>query len=295
MRVLVTGGTGFVGRAVVGALQDRGHTVRVLSRGARSAPPGAACLAGSVLRPDSLPGALDGCEAVVHLVGIISEVGDQTYERVHVDGTRNVVKAARAGGVGRFVHMSALGTRPEARSRYHRSKWAAEEAVRSSGLAWTLLRPGLIYGPGDGFVNLFAGMIRRSPVLPVVGPGTCRLQPVAVEDVARCVAGALEIQESVGRTLDLCGRESLTLNEILSEILRAMGRSRVRVHLPWSLANAQARMLEWVFPRLLGKASPMNRDQILMLQEDNIGDPEPACRLFGFEPVPFPEGLRRWL
>ena len=295
MKILITGGSGFVGGEIVRQALAAGHTVRVLSRGTRSAVSGAEQVRGSVLDPASLPSALAGVDAVLHLVGIISEIGDQTYERVHTDGTRNVVEAARAAGVSRYVQMSALGTRPHARARYHQSKWEAEQWVRASPLDWTILRPSLIYGAGDGFVTLFARMGRWSPLMPVFGPGTHQLQPVAVEDVARCFVGALSKRAAVASTLDVCGRERFSMNEILSLILEATGRTRLKIHLPWAMADLQARMMEAIFPTVLGHAPPLNRDQIRMLQEDNIGDPEPACRMFGFEPILFREGVRRFL
>jgi len=181
MRVLITGATGFVGRAVCEAVVREGHSVRGMARGSRSQAletpdAGMDWFRGSVLSPDDLRRALQGCDAVIHLVGIIGEIGDQTFERVHQEGTLRVVEAALSSGVRRMIHMSALGTRPAAVSRYHQTKWAAEEAVRGSGLDWTVFRPSVIYGPGDGFVNLFARMSRWSPVLPVIGRGTALLQ-----------------------------------------------------------------------------------------------------------------------
>ena len=295
MLILVTGGSGFVGREIVRQFVAAGDRVRVLSRGAAPAGDGVERIRGSVLEPASVAAAVSGVDAVVHLVGIISEVGSQTFERVHVGGTEVVVSATRAAGVRRYVHMSALGTRREARSRYHRSKWEAEELVRKSGLDWTILRPSLIYGPGDGFINLFARMSRVSPCIPVVGPGTNLMQPVDVGDVARCFCRAPSLRESVHQTLDLCGRERFNVNEILSMVLEVLGRRRALVHLPWGLAGLQARVLETIYPRLLGKASPLNREQILMLQEDNVGDPDPACGMFQLEPVRFREGIRRFL
>ncbi|MBN8246404.1 MAG: complex I NDUFA9 subunit family protein, partial [Verrucomicrobia bacterium] len=287
--------TGFVGREVVERLMQEGHVVRVISRGTRPPSAGPEWVRGSVLDARSLPAAFRDCHAVVHLVGIIGEIGEQTFERVHVEGTRNVIAACHAAGVSRLMHMSALGSRPGARSRYHQSKWAAEESVRDGGLRWTIFRPSLIYGRGDGFVTLFARFARWSPVLPVLGPGTQRFQPVAVGEVARCFAAAPGIPESVGCTVDVCGPERLTMNAILESLLAATGRNRPLLHLPWGIAGLQAGLLEAVVPRLLGKASPLNRDQVLMLQEDNVGDPGPATRLFGLEPVSFAEGIRRFL
>lgn len=295
VRVLVTGGSGFIGRAIVRELRTAGHVPRILARGTRTAGGEGEFVRGSILEPASLLPACTGCDAVIHLVGIISEVSEQTYEHVHTAGTQHLLAAAREAGVSRFVHMSALGTRPDAKARYHRSKWAAEAAVRSAGLAWTIFRPSVVYGPGDGLVNFFAGLSRWSPVLPVIGPGKGLLQPIAVEDVARCFVGALSRPETISHAYELCGRERFTFIEVLDEILAATGRRRLKLHLPYALARLQAGLLEAVFPTLLGQAPPLNRDQIVMLGEDNVGDPEPACRTFGFEPIRFREGIRRFL
>lgn len=297
MNVLVTGGTGFVGREVVAQLLAAGHrpTLLVRSRqGPKSAriPQGAVGIEGSLFDVEHLDNQLLPIDAVVHCVGIISEVRDQTFERIHVEATGHLVAAAVRAGVGRFVHISALGTRKDAVSRYHRTKWAAEELVRGSGLGWTILRPSLIYGPDDKFINLFARMSRWSPVLPVMGSGQGLMQPVAVETVAQAAARALTEPGAVGRTFDLCGRERLTFDEVLDVILEVTGRRRWKWHLPMPLARLQAAMFEWSFPTLLGQAPPLNRDQLIMLQENNIGDPEPAATLFRSDIQPFKDGIR---
>jgi NADH dehydrogenase len=302
MKVLVTGATGFVGREVVRELHARGHSIRALVRSSTS--PGTRTLieryqvesaAGDIQQPDTLPRAMAGVDAVIHLVGIISEVGTQTFENVHQRGTENVVRATQKAGVKRFVQMSALGVRPAAVSRYHRSKWGAEEYVRASGLAHTIFRPGIIYGPDDHFVNLFATMARFSPVLPIMGNGQNLMQPIAVADVASGFVRSLETPEAIGRTFDLCGQERFTFEAILDEILRATGRKRLKLKIPMALARLQAALLKFVFGRLLRQAPPLNRDQLLMLEEDNVGDPEPARKLFGLELEPFRQGIERYL
>jgi NADH dehydrogenase len=250
---------------------------------------------GNVLSPDSLQRACRGMDAVVHLVGIISEIGENTFENIHTLGSQNVVAAARQAGVKRFIHMSALGTRPNAAARYHRSKWAAEECVRSSGLVWTIFRPSIIYGPGDQFVNRFARMARCSPVLPVIGDGEAKLQPIPVADVAACFVKAISEPRSIGQTYDLCGGDVLTFESVLDAIMEVSGRKRLKLHIPGGLARFQAAMLEFIFCRLLGKVSPLNRDQLLMLSEDNLGNPQPANDLFDLRPIRFREGIASYL
>jgi len=287
MRVLVTGGTGFLGSALVPRLRADGHQVRILARSSRVNPAGVEFVAGSVLDRASLANAVSGCTAIVHLVGIISECGSQTYERVHTEGTRNLLDAAGSAGAVRWLQVSAIGARPDAPSRYLSSKGRAEALVRSSPHAWTILRPSLIYGPGDGFTNLFAQMSRWSPVLPLMGGGHTRVQPIEVSDVIGCLSNALIRPVAIGQTYDLCGADRLTWREVLTEILRARHRRRWLMPIPWSIARAQARFLEVIYPLLLRRAPPLNRDQLRMLAEDNVGDPGPAREDLGLIPRPF--------
>lgn len=302
MKVLVTGATGFVGREIVRQLHEAGHAIRILVRNCSSPRAqeassrcGAETHPGDVLDAASLDGALSGTDAVIHLVGIISEVGDSTFENVHTRGTGNIVAAARQTGVRRFVHMSALGTRPNAASRYHQTKWAAEELVRHSGLDFTIFRPSLIYGPQDQFINLFSRIIRLSPIVPLMSSPRARFQPVPVEAVAAAFVRSLAAPKSLGQTYDLCGPEALTLSEIVDRIQDVMQRRRLKFQVPLGLARCQAVLLEFTFRRLLRKASPLNRDQLIMLQEDNVGNPQPANGLFGLEPVPVRAGIARYL
>ncbi len=295
-RVFVTGGTGFVGQAVVQALTRHGHHVRCLVRpgsGARlDASSAVERVTGDVLDSTGLAPLVAGCEAVVHLVGIIREHPGRgiTFERLHVEATRNVLAAAAAAGARRYVHMSALGTRADARARYHRTKWAAEQAVRESGLAWTIVRPSIIYGRGDGFVTMLARLVRWLPVVPVIGSGTSRLQPVPVEQVAEAFARAIAMPEAEKQTYEAGGPDQVTMPELLRLIASALGRPGVRiVHVPLGLVRPLAGALH----RLPG--FPVTPDQLLMLEEDNICDPRPFFSAFGLAPVPLAAGLARVL
>jgi NADH dehydrogenase len=303
MRVLVTGATGFVGREIVRQLLQANYVVLALARrhpsGARqfqlSHDSRLEFIAGDTGQPASLAAATQGVDAVIHLVGIISELGRNTFYKAHVEATQNVVRACEQAGVRRYVHMSALGTRPGAVSRYHQTKWEAEEVVRASRLAWTILRPSLIYGRGDQFVNMFAALSRWSPFLPVMGPGTGRMQPLSVESVAHCFVQALRKPATHGRTLDLCGPTPISFLEILDTILQVLGRRRWKLHVPLPLARCQAQLLEFVYPTLFRLAAPLNRDQLIMLQENNTGDPSPAMELLGMPTESFRDGITRFL
>jgi NADH dehydrogenase len=233
-----------------------------------------------------------GCDAVIHLVGIIREqrAENVTFERVHTEGTRHVLEAAKAAGIRRYLHMSALGTRRGAASRYHRTKWAAEEAVRASELEWTIFRPSIIYGRGDGFVTLLASMIRRLPAVPVIGSGRQRLQPVPVEQVASGFVGALELPATAGQTYEVGGPEAVTMVELLDLIGRALGRRRVlKVHVPLGAMTPLARLLHPL------PGFPVTPDQLLMLGEDSVCDPRPFFDTFAIQPVPLGAGLERML
>jgi NADH dehydrogenase len=201
-----------------------------------------------------------------------------------------VLECAAATGVRRYLHMSALGTRADARSRYHRTKWAAEEAVRSSPIPWTIFRPSIIYGRRDEFVNMLAWMIRRYPVTPVIGNGMQRLQPIPVEQVAVGFARAIALETTAKHIYPVGGPDAVTMLRLLDLIGAAVGRPRVRkIHVPLGFIRPMATL----FHRLPG--FPLTPDQLLMLEEDNVCDPEPFVSTFGLAPVPLVTGLRAML
>ncbi|MBL0224339.1 MAG: complex I NDUFA9 subunit family protein [Geobacteraceae bacterium] len=292
MRVFIAGGTGFVGAHLVKALSGKGHELRMLvhRRGSQVAD----CIdqvEGDVTRLESFEQAVIGCDAVINLVGIIREFPSRgiTFERLHVQATANILAAAGKAGIRRYLQMSALGTRPDAVSRYHATKFRAEELVRSSGLDATILRPSLIYGPEDAFINMLAGQLRLAPVMPVIGSGTYRLQPIHVDDVSRCFAQALEMPETVGNCYDLCGNERLSYVELLDAVAGAMGKPvPFKPHLPLRLMKMIIPVMQRV-PQF-----PITMDQLQMLVEENICD---GCwkKVFRFEPRNFQKGIQEYL
>lgn len=294
--VFVTGATGFVGRAVVHALRADGIKVRCLvRRGSEHDLRGLEAIErveGDVLSRETLDEGIGGCDAVVHLVGIIREHRSRniTFERLHVDGTLNVLAAAAAANVRRYLHMSALGTSASARSRYHETKWLAEEAVRASALPWTIFRPSVIYGKGDGLVSMLARMIEKLPVVPVIGEGRQKVQPIPVEQVAAGFRRALARPETVKQTYEVGGPDAVSMVELVDAIGEALGHAHVRkIHLPIRLMRMVAGVLQ-------GLASfPITTDQIRMLEVDNTCDPEPFFRTFGIIPAQLRTELHRML
>jgi len=292
--IAVTGATGFVGRHIATVLARRGHAVRALVRSPSQARAletlGVELVPGDLADAAALTTLTRGASAVVHLVGIIMETGRATFHAVHVEGTRRVVEAARAAGVGRFVYMSAVSARDEPDATpYHRTKWQAEQLVRTSGLSHAVFRPSIISGPESPPIRTLARLHRWSPVVPVFGDGHFPTQPVWVEDVARAFALAVE-QPALAGAFELGGPEVLTYEEFLLAIGRAARHPRPLVHLPLGLARAAAAAFD-----LLGAAAPLTSDQLQMLVEGSATPANAIESVFGIRPVPFEQGLNRYL
>ena len=294
MKVFVTGGSGFVGTEVIRQLLAAGHEVRALvhSRPATVTEAGLEFWPGDATRPETLSGAMAGCEAVIHLIGIIREFPDKqiTFQRLHIDATRNIFTAAKEQGIRRYLHMSSNGTRKDGVAEYHKSKWAAEELVRNSGLDATIFRPSVMFGPGDAFVNMLAAIIRRTPIMPVIGDGEYQLAPVAVGNVATGFVHALTQPESIGELYHCCGPQAFTYNQLLDEIARALGRSGItRIHQPIVMMRSLSALLEGM------SFFPITSGQLTMLLEGNVCDPQPWAQAFAIELTPFGEGIRQYL
>jgi len=292
MKVFLSGGTGFVGSHLRKALLDKGHQIRLLvHKSGGSFGQGVEPVEGDITILETFADAVRGCDATINMVGIIREFPGRgiTYGKLHLEATRNVTDAAEAAGVKRHLQMSALGTRADATSAYHRSKFRGEECVRASGLDWTIFRPSIIFGEKDAFVNKLAGFIRNFPAVPVIGDGAYRLQPISVIDVARCFVMALEMPETSGKTYELCGPDRFTYNDLLDTIGRVLGRPMVaKVTAPLALMKA----IVPVFQRF--SFFPITMDQILMLVEENICDGT-WRGTFRFEPERFADGIVRYL
>jgi NADH dehydrogenase len=292
MEIFIAGGTGFVGGHLQNILLEKGHSIRLLThRRIPTAASGIQTVEGDVLKPETYAGTLKGCDAVINLVGIIRAFPEKgvTFEKLHVQATTMMIEAAQKAGLKRYLHMSALGTRPDAVTRYHKTKFRAEQSVRESGLDYTIFRPSIIFGPKDEFVNKLAAFIRTCPAVPVIGDGTYRLQPIAADDVARCYAMSLEMPETIGKTYELCGPDRLTYNEMLDAIGKIMGKADVpKLKSPAGLAKLAARLMEGF------SFFPLTTDQITMLLEESICDGK-WRETFGFEPTGFAQGISSYL
>ena len=290
MKIFVTGGTGFVGSYILKTFNEKGDLLKVLVREGskpKLSVTSAEVVYGDVLEPKTLPKAMEGCDAIIHLVGIIREYPSKgvTFHALHYDATRHVVDAARRVGIKRFLHMSANGANLHGRTPYQTTKWAAEEYLKASNLDWTIFRPSVIFG--DPFLNTeittqMAEIIKKMPVVPVFGNGKYQLQPVAVEDVALAFSRSLDFNGTIGKTFQLCGPRILTYIEFLNEIGKALGKERVKTFsIPLRLIKPIVKALDR-FAFL-----PVTHDQLTMLVEGNVCQDQLGWRALQIEPRGF--------
>lgn len=288
-RVFVTGGTGFVGSAVRAALGER--PVRLLTRtpvGTGSHGDRAETVVGDVTDPDSLRGAMAGCAALIHLVAIIKESGGATFDRVIRQGTEHVLAEAQRAGIGRVVYVSALGARNDPRFPYLHAKYQAETAVMGSGVPWTILRPSVIFGPDDEFINTLANLVRRAPVIPVVGDGQAKFQPVAVRQVAAAIVRALDDPATIGQHYDLGGGTTYTYEQMIDLLAARLGVRKAKVHVPVGLMRPVV-AISRVLPERL--RPPVTSEQLEMLAIDNATDASSTALLTGEPAVSLADGI----
>jgi uncharacterized protein YbjT (DUF2867 family) len=279
--ILVTGGSGFIGRRVAARLVDSGHKVRVLARGQRRAelPDGVEVAQANVVSGEGLPEAMVGVEKVVHLVAIIRETGNQTFETVIWRGTERVVEAAKVAAVRKLVYVSAIGARDDSAYPYLQAKWQAERAVMRSGLNHTILRPSIVFGEDDEFINALAGLVRYNLLVPVAGDGKAKFQPLWVEDLATCVVVCLDEDAHKGEVLEVGGPEHLTYDQMLDIVKEALGKSRMKLHVPLAVMRPLAQVMEWVLSK-----PPVTREQLKMLALDNVTGTDAVMKSFGIQP-----------
>lgn len=296
-RVVLVGGTGFVGRAIANRLGEAGVNIVVPTRNRSRAShmlllPTVNVVNADVHEPATLERLFAGADAVVSLVGVLhSRSGDPYgpgFARAHVELPKKIVAACRQAGVKRLVHISALGASADGSSQYQRSKAAGEAAIRSTGadLDWVILRPSVIFGRDDRFLNMFASLAATFPVLPLAGADT-RFQPVYVEDVAEVVWRSLITADAAGQSFDVAGPSVYTLRQLVKYISTLIGKPRPVIGLPESLGMIQARLLE------LAPQPLMSRDNLRSMRADNITAADPLP--FGLQPTALEAVAPTWL
>ncbi|MFG1477047.1 complex I NDUFA9 subunit family protein [Xanthobacter sp. V4C-4] len=269
--VTVFGGSGFLGRHVVRALALRGYRLRVAVRRPELAgflqPLGYVgqiqVVQANVRFPESVERAVAGADAVVNLVGVLAESGRQSYDAVHVAGARTVAGAAAKAGIP-LVHVSAIGADAASPSGYGRSKADGEAAVAAAHGSAVILRPSLVFGPEDTFFNRFAALAQLSPVVPLIGGGATRFQPVFVGDVALAVQRAVDGKATAGAVYELGGPEVRSFRELMQLILREIGARKLLLNVPFGLASLVAGLTQWI------PGAPLTRDQVALLRVDNV-------------------------
>lgn len=291
MQVFVTGSAGFVGGHVLNELLDKGHQVKALVRPGTEyklkRPDEVEIITGDVTEIADLIAGMKGCDAAIHLVGIIRAFPSRkiTFERLHTEATANVVAAAKETKVSRLIHMSALGAKEDGSTPYLRTKFAAEELVRQSGLSYTVFRPSLIFGRGGEALKMFGDMVAKY-VVPIIGDGQYRFQPVSVTTVAQGFEKALELEAAKGQTLDVGGPDNVTFDEIMDTLARVMGKTIVKIHLPVLPLRLATSALQHA------PGYPLSSDQITMLMEGGTCDEKPFYDLMGLTPIPLEQTLR---
>lgn len=281
-KVFIVGGTGFVGGHIVEALLEAGHKLTLLVRKGGNVESfkgkGIDFAYGGILDVESMVKGCGGSDVFINLVGIIREPPGITFEKINSEGTRNAVEAARICKVGRFIQMSAIGTRDNAASRYHRTKREGELAVINSGLEYVIFQPSVMFGPGDEFINRFKGFYENPFFLPVIGDGKSLMQPVYVKDTGKCFTIAVDKPEAANKIFILAGPKCYNSMELLDAIGAHIGKKRLKVKFPISFMNIVASIMQKTM-----KNPTLTTDQLIMLQEDNTGDNSEAKEVFGIE------------
>ena len=291
--ILVTGGTGFVGSHIVRRLALEKRKTRCLVRKGsnveRLKEPGIELAYGDLNDKESLKKALVGVETVIHLIGIIAEKKGVTFEIIHTQGTGALVEACKDAGVRRFIYISALGARENARSRYHRTKWEAEQAVIKSGMDYVIFRPSIMIGEGGEFITMLSGIIQQAPVIPVIGEKS-KVQPIYVKNTVDCIVRTLVEPKISKRIFEIAGPEQMTYRELFLTLADVLKINKPVIGIPIWLIRPAAYILERVMEK-----PPITTQQLIMLQEDNICEIREMQEVFDLQLVPLREALKTFL
>lgn len=297
--ILVAGGTGFIGSAIVRELVRQGQPVRVLTTNAPRARRrlqglNIEIVEGDVTRPETLPPAISGVDTIVYAVTFHGFPVEQprrglTFDQVDRGGAENLLRLVEAGQLRRYVYVSGAGAAPAAPQHWFRAKWAAEQAIQGSGIPYTIFRPSWVYGPEDQALNRFVGFARWLPFVPVIGDGKQRLQPVFVEDVARAVTACLEVETARNTVLELGGPDVMTMNEVLQTLLEVMGKRRLLLHIPTTLVKLAAFFLQFL------PNPPLSPQAVDFATGDALADNRALLETLNPRLTPFREGIATYL
>jgi NADH dehydrogenase len=292
--IFIAGGTGFVGGHLIDDLLAKGKKIKCLVRSDKTARAlsarGIKVIRGDITHADTLADILEAADFVIHLVGIIEERGESTFDSIHVNGTSNLINEAKRARVKHFFYQSALGADRNSWSGYLKSKAEAEEIVKASGLKFTIFRPSLIIGPWDGFTKKLADMIKLSPVMPIPGKGNAKFQPIFIKDWVRCLDKVIEDPDNYCSTFELGGPEHISYREIVDILSRSMGRKKTVFNIPMGFMKFATAVFS-----SLPVSSPVTTDQLRLLEQDNICDPDSVEKNFGFKPLKYEDALKSFI
>ena len=296
--ILITGATGFIGRHLVARLVANGERPRCLVRNkqrAASILPAAKVelVEGDTTSPQTLPAAMQGVDTIVHTAFITADhkaPSSTYYNETNVQGTANLVQAAKDGGVQRIIEVSGLGTKPDKPGSYMQGRYLAEKMVKESGLSWTIIQPSVLFGKGAPFVKGLSDLIRSAPVVPLIGGGSILFQPIYVEDVVTVIVKVLEDPAgTASKTYAIGGPEYYSFTQIIDELLHTMHKTRIKAPAPMQLVGIGAAVMEAVLPK-----PPLTKAAMALFAFDNITDKDAVERNFGFTPMSFSHYLAEY-
>ena len=293
MKVAVTGAGGFIGRNLLRELTKNGHEIIALYHRHSPFPDlvkGMTWVKTDIHDIDSLKTSLNGAVAVYHLVGIIAETRTLTFEKTVIGGTRKLVEACRSVGIKKIIYLSALGTSSSAASKYLHAKWLAEESIRNSGLNYVILRPSIVFGPEDKFINRLARMIRLYPVMPIIGDGHQKIQPIFVNDLTTILRNSLSNDKALNRTIQIGGPEEYEFRQLITLLKKLLKKRSINLYIPLWTLKIIAAGLEKIM-----KPAPFTTDQLKMLKAGNTCDNSELLELFNMELTRLEDGLEKYL
>lgn len=292
MKIGITGGSGFIGSHLVKSLSKIDCELILLSHNSTISDVNSdvRMVNGSINNYDSLLEFCKGTEVIIHLIGIIAETRTKTFQNTVTEGTENLIKAAMESGVKKIIYLSALGTSEKAVTKYHQSKYIAEQLIIGSKIDYMILRPSVIYGRGDGFINLLRDLLKIPLITPIVGHGKFLFQPVYIDDLVNVIKQSVFNENIKNEIIDIAGPEKLEYLEILNILKKQFNKRSINFHVPLKLMKVVAMILEKIF-----KPAPVTVDQLKMMEMGNTGDIARMKELFNIAPVLFANGLKRYL